>query len=286
MLNQQVYGMVPLRNPNWSNPSLERYRQITGSNVADYPVKEETKTYYDFFFADDMTGIKNRPNDQKKAHESLKSTLDRYTNVPEGYLRGSMAEEKKRLAKKFDDAQYNYGEYTKNHGEYQKLVDDLEKALTSQVAHDTEWYSDLADIGELCESCGISDTPTLVELLTSDNAFIIDTDHPVVWLVYPIDDVDTDDGGFDLDPSVTPYLLVPTDQAPVVAVSNNDNDEMKKLLEIRKLCHEANIEPPTDLQAKISQQIPSVKTKLNDNTHHVVQANKVITKTSHLTVSW
>ena len=246
----RVFGLLPLIDSS-KHGEATLYNQLTGESITLQPAPV-SKSYYDFFFEDDITGIKNRPNHMKSAHDAVKSSLDRYNRLPDEYLDARSRTERDRLRNKFAQSEQKHADHTEQYEAQKAANDEVLQLVRQKVSRTTEWVDELLDVKEGCIEAGLEDEipPTIQRLFPTEEVDYLADNEVVRFLVVPLPI--TEDGTLDVDPQFTPFLLLDTDETFPLVNSAGTSEDLTEYHTIKKLCQQNSIPVPDQVEEKLS----------------------------------
>ena len=128
---------------------------ILSSTKVEVPLTNNIKkiSYLEFFFKNDVSGIKEKPNDMRMAYESLKRQLQNLLDMPDSYKNASLIKKQKNLENQFSESLEKYKEYLKKYDAETLILNNFNIKLKEIYGSHFELGKNAYDYEKIVELC-------------------------------------------------------------------------------------------------------------------------------------
>jgi hypothetical protein len=220
-----LHELFDLQKNNTDNQNL--YMLFNKSETIKFPSIIKEKTYYEFFFENDITGILNKPFDhQHNAYLSVKRQLEDLVTTPDNYKHPGLINKQKDLEKRFSDSLDKFKKYKEELKtltlEKNNILSHLELTNSSQIKLGKN-FKDYLLIIDKCKELKLSIPNDLIVYLFNNNK------PHVISTVDDFNNFENKNEDDEDDESVIKYLISSIDNISYNVIENDSTKTIIKL---------------------------------------------------------
>lgn len=284
----EVTGWKLCVNKESDNQNITIHNTIDSRQLPECVEVGDLKSFFYYFFIDDVTDIMKRPSDQKNIYEMLKQELQNLDLVPDSELSSLDKKRKVNLQEKFNIAKNKYNnameQYDSNEEVIKKFQCELNKLIDQEFDNKLKSY---VKIKQILDSTDISfeEYPnSLVNFLNVINknskpSYIL-KENIIYYLVQKVPCLELGENTIrvDIKNLESDYISIkkPFDKQIIVNTSSeNIEDYVSKYDTLLNLCDELNIDKTKLVQTNAQTDIDFKIIEVNSTMYGIIEKSKV-----------